>query len=772
MIAKKNIVKKPAMKKRKPAVVPNTTSRTPGKTTTKESTSCPAPFLGPETFFNRELGWLHFNERVLAQAEDERLPLLERVNFLVIFSSNLDEFFMKRVGLLKRRIETGGSFRRPDGIAARPLMALVRQLVQKLLDRQNKVFRKSIVPALAAHGIHFCDFKDLPGEEKKAVSEQFRSHVFPVLTPLAVDPGHPFPFISSLSRSLGVTLENPETEERLFARVKILSALPQFISVKPKKGNGDRYLLSLIEMVSRHLDLLFPGMKIKDVVPFRLTRNADVERDEEEAEDLMDLIEQEVRQRRFERAVRLEHAPTTNQKLLRFLTEELELEEDDVYEMPDLLDYRTLREIVALPFPDLRYPHWAPVTPKLLANDDLDLFTLIRKRDLLVHHPYESFTSSVERLVRTAADDPNVLTIKITLYRTDQNSPFIPALIRAAEAGKQVVAIVELKARFDEERNIRVAQMLEKVGVHVVYGLVGFKTHTKTTLVIRREGNGVRAYAHIGTGNYHAETARLYTDLSLLTARPEITDELVELFNFLTGRSLQRSYSQLLVAPLNMRDRFLALIRREAANARARKPARIIAKMNALEDEAICLALIEASQAGVPIDLFVRGFCCLRPGVPSLTETVRVFSVVGRFLEHSRIFHFAAGQENPRQGEFFIGSADWMTRNLSFRVELIAPVLDAAGRDLIWDFLEVLRNDHRQAWLMASDGTYTRRPPKMPQASVVEDLGTHQVLMMRARVQALPDAPIEFSTPHKRGKHGKSDKDKQKNKEKDKGKGK
>jgi polyphosphate kinase len=443
-------------------------------------------------------------------------------------------------------------------------------------------------------------------------------------------------------------------------------------------------------------------------------------------------VEQELRQRKFEPVVRLEVGPAPDPWMLELLKQELELTDDAVYEMPALLDYTALRSIADLPVPDLRWSPWTPVVPKALAATDADPFAIIRQGDVLLHHPYESFRVGVERFIRAAADDPAVLAIKITLYRTGDDSPFINTLIQAAEAGKQVVAVIELKARFDEERNIELARALEKSGVHVVYGLVGFKTHTKTALVVRREPDGLRCYCHIGTGNYHVQTAKLYTDLSLLTCRPDVAEDLTELFHFLTGRSLQRDYRKLLVAPVNMMDRFLAAIQREAENRKAGKPARIVAKMNSLESWDIIDALYRAGQAGVPVDLVVRGFCCLRPGVPGLSENIRVLSVVGRFLEHSRIFHFAAGQEEPAAGEFYIGSADWMYRNLLGRVEVCTPVEDAAARARLWEILQVSLRDRRQAWEMRPDGTYVQRQPAAGETGP-ETEGTQAVLMEAAR---------------------------------------
>ncbi len=701
-----------------------------------ESPAGGAAPLTAEQYLNRELSWLEFNRRVLHQAVDERTPLLERVNFLSIFCSNLDEFFMKRVGLLKRQIEAGVMARRPDGLTAGQQLEALRAKLEPMLKQQAEVYAELAGRLLPARGIEIVGYEQLTAEERRQGEIYFRSTVFPVLTPLAVDMGHPFPFLSNLSTSLGVTLRHPKRgEEKMFARLKIPRVFPQFVRLAP--GAGVRYrLLSLAELIRHHLDELFPGMTVVDVMAFRITRNADVERDAEDGEDLLDLVEEELRLRRFEKVVRLELGPKPDPWMREFLMQELELTEDDVYEMPGLLDYTTLREVAELPVADLRYEAWTPQTPKALADEEADLFGVIRQGDLLVHHPYESFNASIERFVTTAAADPNVLAIKITLYRTGNDSPFIPALIRAAEAGKQVVATVELKARFDEAQNIYQAQALEKAGVHVVYGIVGLKTHTKTTLVVRREAEGLRCYAHIGTGNYHVQTAKLYTDLSLLTCRPELTEELVELYHFMTGRSLKEEYKKLLVAPLNMAQRFKALIEREAANRQAGKPARIVAKMNSLEDPAICQELYRASAVGVPIELLVRGFCCLRPGLAGVSENIRVTSVIGRFLEHSRIFHFAAGAENPLDGEFYIGSADWMYRNFQARVEVITPVEDAAAKARLWEILEIMRQDQVQAWDMQTDGSYVLRRPAAG-ATGAAGLGTHRALMELTRGRAL-----------------------------------
>lgn len=692
----------------------------------------PEPVSTPAQFLNRELSWLEFNRRVLHEACDPRTPLLERLRFMGIFTSNLDEFFMKRVGGLKRQIEAGVTRRSLDGLSQRQQLAVIREAVRPMLARQADCFRRDIRPALERQHIILAEWNDLAETERKLADAYFEERVFPVLTPLAVDPGHPFPFISNLSTSLGIMLRYPATEEQSFARVKIPAVLPYWIRLEPEKENSRYLFVNLLDLIRHNLGRLFPAMDILHSMPFRITRNADVERDEEDAEDLLALIEEEVRRRRFEKVVRLELEPFPNPEMLSLLIRELELLPEDVYEVGGELDYTTLQGIAALALPDARYAPHVPLAHPAIRDSNQDIFSLIRGADILLHHPYDDFTSSVEQFVRAAVEDPKVLAVKMTLYRTSDDSPFIRLLLRAAEEGKQVVCLVELKARFDEERNIYWAQVMEKAGIHVVYGLVGLKTHAKVALVIREEAEGLRCYAHIGTGNYHSQTARLYTDLGLLTCNPELTEDLVELFNFLTGRSLKREYRKLLVAPINMRARFLELIEREIGHRQAGKSAHIVAKMNSLEDDAICRALYRASQAGVEIDLIVRGFCCLKPGVPGLSEHIRVMSIIGRFLEHSRLFYFRNGAANPVQGEFFIGSADWMYRNLSDRVEVMTPVEHPALKEKCWEILQILLGDARQAWDMQPDGSYIQRQPKQPEQAA----GAHQTFIQATRQRA------------------------------------
>jgi polyphosphate kinase len=725
-------------------------------------------------FLNRELSWLEFNRRVLHEALDPRTPLLERVGFLAIFNSNLDEYFQKRVGGLKRQIAAGVVARTPDGLTAREQLAAIRATVVELLRQQAECFTREIRPTLAAHGIYLLSWDELSDDERQYAHAYFRRNLFPVLTPLAVDPGHPFPFISNLSTSLGVLLRYPATDapktaptprrsnggaggasgdtsggegrDMQFARVKVPPVLPQWVQLNGSEGHSPDAppfrFVKLEDIIRYNLHHLFPGMEVEDVMPFRITRNADVERDEEDAEDLLDLIQEELRDRKFATAVRLEVGPNPNERLTQFLIEELGLELSDVYHMPAELDYTDLWTVHDLKLPELKYEPWTPVVPPRLADVEADIFSVIRAGDVLVHHPYESFNASVERFIQAAVADPKVVAIKQTLYRTSSDSPFIPQLIRAAESGKHVVCLVELKARFDEERNVEIAKALEKAGVHVVYGVVGLKTHTKTSLVVRHEADGMRVYGHIGTGNYNSKTAQSYTDLGLFTCDPEITGEMVELFHYLTGRSLKRDFRRLLVAPTNMRRRFVEMIDREIAHAQAwherggdaDDPARplIIAKMNSLEDTAICRKLYEASQAGVTVKLIVRGFCCLRPGVKGLSDHITVMSVIGRFLEHSRIYYF----RNAGQGEYYIGSADWMYRNLNNRVECITPIHDTALQPRLRHILDVMQADHRQAWDMDADGRYVQRTPPPDEPTTPAALGTHRALMEAIRREA------------------------------------
>jgi polyphosphate kinase len=696
-------------------------------------------------FLDRDLSWLEFNRRVLHEALDPRTPLLERVKFLGIFSNNLDEFVMKRVGRLKR-LQEEQEGPADTGQAYQQLLA-IRQTLLPMLAAQAEVFTRELRPELARHGIHLLLWPELSDTERRYAGEFFHRSVFPVLTPLAVDPGHPFPFISNLSTSLGILLRAIDSEETLFARVKVPDVFPQWVPLPAEVADGQprerRAFVHLLDIIRHNLDQLFPGMVIAEVMPFRITRNAAMESDEDERleGDLAALVEQELRQRRFEPAVRLEYGPQVSVTQLQLLLRRLKLTEPDAYHMPAEIDFTDLLPIAGLNRPELRDRPWQPVVPAALADEDCDIFAVIRSGDLLVHHPYESFDASVARFIRRAAEDPRVLALKMTVYRVGASTHFLDALIRAAEAGKQVVCMVEVTARFDEQQNLRVAHALEKAGVHVVYGLIGLKTHCKTILVVRQDEDGLRSYVHIGTGNYHVITARLYTDLGLFTCEPRLTEDVVNLFHYLTGWSRKQDYAELLVAPVGMRQRFLELIEREIEHHRAGRPARIIAKMNQLQDRPMEEALMRASQAGVDIDLIVRGFCTLRPGLPGLTDHVRILSIIGRFLEHSRIYYFQNGSDDPLAGLYYIGSADWMERNLSDRVEAVTPVRDRALRQRLWTILQVMLQDHRQAWDLQPDGSYVQRtPPAQDGKASSAILGTHQALMDLTRQQAEREA--------------------------------
>ncbi|MGZ3775711.1 MAG: polyphosphate kinase 1 [Pseudobdellovibrionaceae bacterium] len=683
------------------------------------------PLSSESLFTSRETGWLHFNRRVLAEAEDPRNPLLERLKFLSISGSNLDEFFMKRVGGLKRHMAYGISPKSADGKT--PMMQLqeVRQSVIPMLKDQAHCYKNALKPALEKENIFLLSWKELTEKEKDQVKKYYSKNVFPVLTPLSVDPGHPFPFISNLSTSLGVTLKHPNSEEKLFARLKIPKVLPQWIRVE-SEPNVYRFV-SLQEVIKENLADLFPAMQVLDVMLFRLTRNADSDQDQEDAEDLLEAIEEELRQRRFAEVVRLEHGSNPDPWMLKFLMDELELNEEDIYELPGELDYTDLSVISEINLPKLKFEPYTPVIPPSFMEDGPGIFNALKMGDQLVHHPFESFSASVAKFIQTASEDPKVLAIKMTLYRTGDNSPFIKSLIRAAAQGKQVVCLVELKARFDEERNIYWATELENAGVHVVYGVVGLKTHAKTALVVRQEHESLRCYAHIGTGNYNVATSRFYTDVGLLTAREEITNDVVEFFHYLTGRSLKSQYQHLLIAPVNMFNRFKAMIEREAEHSKAGRPGHIIAKFNNFEENDLGVALYAASQKGTEIDMIVRGFCAIRPGVPGMSERLRVVSIIGRYLEHSRIFYFRNGAQDPIDGEFYIGSADWMYRNLHARVEAIVPILDRTLKEKCWEILQLYLKEQRQAWIMNSDGTYTKK-------SSLES-GIHSGLMQIAKAR-------------------------------------
>ena len=668
-------------------------------------------------WIDRDLSWLEFNARVLAEAVDDRTPLLERAKFLAIFTSNLDEFFMKRLALLRED-------RSPRG---RQLLAEIRRRLTPMVERQATHFRDVLVPALSRSGIHLRRWEELTDAQRREADAHFDTQVSPALTPLVIHPTQPFPFFSNLSRSLAFVLSDERSGEVVDARVKVPSELPQWMEVSAGVAEGHRLFVRLDDVIRENAPKLYPGMRLSKGSLFRLTRDAEVELEDDGEQGQRELVREQIRQRRYEPVVRLEFRSGADQRIRELLQERFQLDDDDIYELDGELDYTSLFQIAGVERPDLRYAQWTPVTPTSLSGD-VDIFEVIRAGDLLVHHPYESFDDSVEQFISAAAEDPRTVAIKMTVYRVGDDTPFVRSLIRAAEAGKQVACVIELKARFDEERNLHWAAELERAGAHVTVGQSHLKTHAKVALVVRKEAMGLRSYAHVGTGNYHVRTARLYTDVGLLTCDPLLIGDIVKLFHHLTGRSDAPEFHSLLVAPLAMRQRFLALVATEIEHARAGRPARIIAKMNQLEDPDMIAALCQASCAGVAIDLIVRGFCCLRPGVPGATETIRVRSIVGRFLEHSRIFYFGAGSVDPLDGTFLIGSADWMHRNLSSRVEVVTPVTARQARQRLWEILDVCLSDRRHAWVMKADGGYTQLQPEGSGASAV---GTHQTLMDR-----------------------------------------
>jgi len=653
---------------------------------------------GVSRYLNRELSWLDFNARVLALAEDDKTPLLDRVKFLAIFSSNLDEFFQVRVAGLRDQVAAGVKGRSPDGRSAAEQLDAVQDRARELSMRADDVFLRQLVPALSDEGIGYSTWVQLDDDDRQWLRREFDQRIFPVLTPLAVDPGHPFPYISSLSLNLGVIVRDPSTDERRFARVKVPPLLPRFV-VMP---DGERFV-PLEQVIAAHLDGLFPGMDVVDHVAFRVTRNADLTVEEDEAEDLLAAIEIELRRRRFGKAVRLEVEDDISAEALELIRSELELDESDVYAHAGPVGLSGLFSVAEMDRPALRYPPFKPVTQRRLVSEEedrLDIFAAIAEADLLVHHPYDSFTTSVQEFIRQAASDPKVLAIKLTLYRTSGDSPIVASLIRAAEQGKQVVALVELKARFDEERNIEWARRLEQAGVHVVYGLLGLKIHTKTCLVVREEAHGVVRYCHVGTGNYNPKTARLYEDLGLLTASPEIGADLSQLFNYLTGYARNVEYRKLLMAPHALRPGLVELIRNERRAAPG--TGHIVMKMNSLVDPDMIDELYAASLDGVRVELLIRGICCLRPQVPELSENITVRSLIGRYLEHSRIYRFANGR-GPGADCHYIGSADLMPRNLDRRVEAVVPIDDPELRALLDEIIAVEMADDTLAWELVDD---------------------------------------------------------------------
>ena len=686
----------------------------------------PEPFgpLPANRYLDREESWLRFNQRVLELAEDETVPLLERVRFLAIFASNLDEFFMVRVAGLMRRMAAGlpvegVSVQRPGQVLNRTL-----DLAGRLTSQHAASFTEQIQPALRREGIEILRWKELSSGERENLREMFRERIYPVLTPLVVDPAHPFPFISGLSLNLAVMVADPRTGATMFARVKVPPRLPRFLSVSAQR------FVPMEDVIAAHLTQLFEGLDIVENHAFRVTRVRDLEVDEDITEDLLQALERELLRRRFDPAVRLEVEDSMSNDVLERLITEVGVDRRAVYRVPGPLDLAGLTAIADLDIGELRYPPFIP-SPSTIPKD-ADIFTTLAERDVLVHHPYESFTTSVERLIEAAAVDPGVLAIKQTLYRTSGESPIVDALIDAAETGKEVVVVVEIKARGDEQANIAWARKLEEAGCHVVYGFVGLKTHCKVLLIVRQEADGgLRRYCHIGTGNYHPTTARLYEDFGLLTADPTVGEDITDLFNHLTGYSRKGSYRRLLVAPESLREGLVRRIAQQARRARAGKSARIQLKCNALVDEVVVDALYRASQAGVPIDLWVRGICTLRPGVPGLSETVRVRSILGRFLEHSRVYAFGTGEESEDDaggaGEVWLGSPDLMHRNLDRRVEVIVRVADPSHRKELRQLLGLGMDDSIASWWLDAEGTWTRHN-RRPDGQPLQDI---QVILIR-----------------------------------------
>ena len=683
--------------------------------------------LPQDRFLNRELSWLDFNARVLALAADETTPVLERAKFLAIFATNLDEFFMVRMAGLQRQIEAGFRTPSPDGMTPREQVEVIAEKSRNLTEQHIHLFVEEILPELAGHGVRILRWNELDDAQKKELDELFAERVFPIVTPLAVDPGHPFPYISNLSLNLAVQVRDPSVEEVHFARVKVPPVIPRFISLE----DGEIFV-PLEDVIAANLDRLFPGMEIVEHPVFRVTRNADLEVDDEGAEDLLEALEAELARRRFTPAVRLEIEEGMPRHILELLERELQITADDVYTSRGPLDLAGLWDLYELDRPELKDPpfqartHIDLVAPEEGATPTM--FEVLRRRDVLVHHPYDSFRTSVQRFIEEAARDESVLAIKQTLYRTSGESPIVDALIGAAEAGKQVVVLVEIKARFDERANIQWARTLERAGCHVVYGVVGLKTHCKLCLVVRSEEGTLRRYAHVGTGNYNPKTARLYEDMGLFTCDEQLTIDVSNLFNYLTGYSLQRRYRKLVVAPREMRQQIIEMVEREAGEARAGRAARIVMKLNALVDEGIIDSLYSASRAGTEIDLIVRGICTLRPGVQGLSDNIRVRSILGRFLEHSRILYF----HNGGAEDMYIGSADMMHRNLDRRVEAMARIDSPEVKRTISEILDLALADNYSAWLLGDSGEWTRLQP----VDGEEAMHLQEYLMRRASPHA------------------------------------
>ena len=673
----------------------------------------------PALYINRELSWLDFNARVLALARDPGVPLLERCKFLAIFTSNLDEFFMVRVATVQDALEAGRLPSTPDKLPREQVLHRIQDRVAEMTAEQSRIWREELQPELAEAGIRVSDYGSLGADHRRAVDERFDREVYPALTPLAVGPGLPFPYISGLSLNLGLRVRDPVNGETRFARVKVPPRLPRLIPVEDR-------LVFIEDVIQAQVARLFPGMEVVETARFRVTRDADFSISDE-SDDLIGAVEAQLRRRRFGHVVRLEVEECAADRFVEELMAALEVGDRETYRVQAPLDFTMLWSLATMDRRDLRDPPWEPRTRPRLRPDDgelIDLFAVIRDGDVLVHHPYDDFHTSVERFVEQAVEDPNVLAIKQTVYRTSGDSPIVPALMRAAEQGKQTVCLVEVQARFDEERNIQWARALERAGVHVVYGLSGLKTHAKVALVVRREGDRVRRYVHIGTGNYNPSTARLYTDLGLFTCREDLAEDVADLFNHLTGFARAPSYRKALVAPDHIRDGIIAEIDRVIAAHTAESPSRVVMKMNSIIDGPVIQAIYRASEAGVPVDLIVRGIAGLRPGVPGVSDNVRVISIVGRFLEHARIFAFTAGGETA----YWIGSADMMARNLDNRVELVAPVEDRAARAEIQEVIDIQLADTALAWELGADGDWTRVEPEPGEAP----LNSQEALMERA----------------------------------------
>jgi polyphosphate kinase len=663
--------------------------------------------LAPDRYLDRELSWLAFNRRVLEMAEDESIPLLERVNYLSIFASNMDEFFMVRVAGLQRRLATGLAVRSPSGLSPKEVLTNISTSAHELQLRHAKLFLENIEPELEKNGIHLVRWRELRPDEKISLEQYFQDHVFPVLTPLAVDPAHPFPYISGLSLNLAVVLKKTGSATEHFARIKVPPLLPRFVLISAKQDEAEVRYVPLEDVIGEFLQLLFPGMEIVQHHNFRVTRNEDLDVDEEEGENLLLALEKELLRRRFGPPVRLEIADDMNPQVLELLIRELDISTQDVYTLPSPLDLTGLQDIASLARPELRNSKHQVVTNKYLRprdDEELDIFKVLKQRELLVHHPYESFSTSVQEFLEQASQDPQVLAIKQTLYRTSGDSPVVDALIQAAQAGKQVLALVEIKARFDEQNNITWARKLEQAGVHVVYGMVGLKTHCKLALVIRQEAGQLVRYCHIGTGNYNPKTARVYEDFGLLTSREEVGEDLTKLFNHLSGYAPEATFKSLLVSPVGVREGLSELIDQEIEQHLAGKKSGIKIKVNALVDEGIIDSLYRASIAGVPVEILVRGMCALKPGVKGLSETIKVRSILGRYLEHSRVFSFQGGGD----AKVYIGSADMMHRNLDRRVEVLVRLIEPEHIERVETMFLLAMSDDMSVWNLVADGSWIR----------------------------------------------------------------